>query len=125
MAHSTPSAPGVSTPVDAGVDPEASEIYDAVALLRRDHDIVDLLFDEFDGTDAAQCEPIARRICKMLTVHTQIEEELFYPAVRVALRDNEAVDRAIAEHAQSKQLIRDIEAMAVESVGLRPTMQRL
>lgn len=122
MARSTPPRP--TTPGSTATD-DAPEISDAISLLRRDHAIVELLFEEFDRTDAAQRDPIARRICKMLNVHTQIEEEMFYPAARTALDDSEVVDHAIAEHDRAKQLIAEIEAMTSDSNLFQPTMREL
>jgi hemerythrin-like domain-containing protein len=46
-----------------------------------------------------------------LTVHTQIEEDIFYPAVREAIEKAELIDEAIVEHASAKQLIAEIEEM--------------
>jgi hypothetical protein len=45
-----------------------------------------------------------------LTVHTQIEEEIFYPTSREFLEDDEIVNEAIIEHAAAKDLIAEIEA---------------
>lgn len=104
---------------------DAPEVSDAISLLRRDHRIVELLFDEFRRMDAAQRDPIARRICKMLNVHAQIEEELFYPAARLALRESATIDAAVAEHAQAKQLIAQIEAMTADDILFGHTVQQL
>jgi hemerythrin superfamily protein len=116
MARTTP------PPSIAGDPPVVS---DAISLLRRDHGIVELLFAEFERTDPAQSDPIARRICKMLTVHAQIEEELFYPAARLALRQDESIDAALAEHAEAKRLVAEIEAMTSDHSRFQPAMQEL
>ena len=63
---------------------------DALSLLRRDHRLAEELFAEFARAAPQQLDPLARRICKMLRVHTQIEEELFYPAVGRALTNDDA-----------------------------------
>lgn len=120
MVRSTP------PPSTSGDPPEVS---DAISLLRRDHGIVELLFAEFERTDAAQRDPIARRICKMLTVHARIEEELFYPAARLVLRQGGSqggsIDAALAEHAAAKRLVADIEAMTSDHSRFQPAMQEL
>lgn len=105
-------------------------VSDAISLLRRDHGIVELLFAEFERTDVAQSDPIARRICKMLTVHARIEEELFYPAARLALRQgesigSESIDDALAEHTQAKLLVAQIEAMTSDHSRFQPAMREL
>jgi hemerythrin superfamily protein len=84
----------------------------ALALLEEDHQEVDGFFEEYETLeDADEKERIALRICLALTVHTQIEEEIFYPAVREAIEKAELIDEAIVEHASAKQLIAEIEEM--------------
>jgi hypothetical protein len=50
-------------------------------------------------------------ICEELTIHTQLEEEIFYPAVREAIEDEDLMDEAIVEHAEAKELISQLEEM--------------
>ena len=84
----------------------------AVDLLEEDHSQVEAFFDEYeDLDDAKQKEDLATRICLALQVHTQIEEEIFYPAVRSVIGKPELIDEALVEHASAKQLIAEIEAM--------------
>ena len=84
----------------------------ALELLEEDHQQVDDFFDEYETLeDAAEKEELALKICLALTVHTQIEEEIFYPAVREAIEKAELIDEAIVEHAAAKQLIAEIEEM--------------
>ena len=52
---------------------------------------------------------IVSKICTELTVHAQIEEEIFYPAVKAALKDHEMVPEATVEHAAVKDLIAEVE----------------
>ena len=94
---------------------------DALSLLRRDHRLAEELFAEFARSAPQQLDPLARRICKMLRVHTQIEEELFYPAVSRALtdEDKELVGQAEVEHEQAKQAITRIESMTSENPAFR------
>ncbi len=84
-------------------------------MLRRDHRLAEELFAEFARSAPQQLDPLARRICKMLRVHTQIEEELFYPAVGRALTADKALlEDARREHAQAKESIVRIESMTSE-----------
>src|SRR5215213_1951387 len=84
----------------------------ALDLLEEDHQQVDGFFDEYENLeDAGEKESMALKICLALTVHTQIEEEIFYPAVREAIERPELIDEAIVEHAAAKQLIAEIEEM--------------
>ncbi|HUP94884.1 MAG TPA: hemerythrin domain-containing protein [Burkholderiales bacterium] len=84
---------------------------DALALLRADHQTVEGLFDKFEkarGEDRKAS--LAQQICSELKVHAQIEEEIFYPAVRGAIRDEDLLDEATVEHQGAKDLIAQIES---------------
>lgn len=85
---------------------------DAIKLLKADHKEVRTLFEKFDQTeDEARKQELARKICHALTVHTQIEEEIFYPAARQADIDEDLLDEATVEHASAKDLIEQISQM--------------
>lgn len=96
-----------------------AEATDAIELLQEDHQQVEALFKEYEqlaeSADVDAKESVAADICEKLTVHAQIEEEIFYPAARQALGDDsEIVDEAEEEHADAKQLIAEIEEMSPE-----------
>ena len=86
---------------------------DAIDLLMADHREVEKLFGQFEKGADGRKDQLAQKICLALKVHTQVEEELFYPAARDALSDREEpmLDEAVVEHASAKQLIGEIEAM--------------
>jgi len=96
--------------------PNAASATDAIKLLTTDHKEVTALFKQYDKlveADGADDEKqaLAQEICQMLTVHATVEEELFYPAAREVLEDDEdLVDEADIEHASAKELIAQIEA---------------
>jgi hemerythrin superfamily protein len=100
---------------------------DALSLLRRDHRLAEELFAEFARAAPQQLDPLARRICKMLRVHTQIEEELFYPAVSRALtnQDRALLEHAQVEHTQAKESIARIESMTSENPAFRDELDVL
>lgn len=83
----------------------------ALKLLQQDHHLVAEALEEFESAEQEEKQAIAQRICKMLTVHAQIEEELLYPAARDALHEEDAhlVAEARVEHASIKDLIGQIE----------------
>jgi iron-sulfur cluster repair protein YtfE (RIC family) len=92
----------------------------ACQLLDADHIAVKHLFVEYARlamspdapTSQARRTALATQICDELTVHAQIEEEIFYPALRRALPDEaDELDEAAAEHQEAKQLIADIRAL--------------
>lgn len=82
---------------------------DAVAMLKADHKKVSALFEEFEKTRSpAKKKKLVSQICDELTVHTMLEEEIFYPAVKAALKDKELVPEANVEHASVKDLIAQV-----------------
>lgn len=99
-----------STWNSAALERVEEPVTEALSLLRHDHRVIARLFGEFEDAVGHQVDPLARRICKMLALHAQIEEELFYPAVRLVI-DPQLIDAALAEHADVKLQIRRIEAM--------------
>ncbi|KRB84737.1 hemerythrin [Noviherbaspirillum sp. Root189] len=86
-------------------------------LLTEDHKKVSALFDEFEkmkkkGDDDEEAKQlIVETVCAELTIHAQIEEEIFYPAARDAIDDMDLLDEAEVEHASAKQLISELSAM--------------
>lgn len=94
---------------------------DAVTLLKQDHRQVAALIDEIEDAEGRELETIAERICALLTVHAQIEEELLYPAAREALDDTDLVAEALVEHATAKDLIAKIEGMSASDEEYKAT----
>lgn len=98
---------------------------DAVALLKQDHRTVEALFSEFENADETEQSSLAERICNMLTVHAQIEEEILYPAAQEALEEEEELDlvhEANVEHQSAKDLIAKIEAMTTDDETFKATV---
>jgi hemerythrin superfamily protein len=94
---------------------------DAVDLLDADHKAVKALFIKYNGlcdddAPAEERQAVADKICKELTVHAQIEEEIFYPGVREAVGDA-LLDEAEQEHAEAKEAIAAIQAMSAGDEG--------
>lgn len=90
--------------------------HDALALLRADHDKVKQLLREFDelkgsDDDDERKAELVDAICYELTLHTMIEEEIFYPTLRAAIDDDELMDEAEVEHAGARELISQLEVM--------------
>jgi len=81
---------------------------DATHILAADHRAVEALFEEFEkagGTDRKA--KIAEQICTELKIHAQIEEEIFYPALKGKI-DDDLLKEAYVEHDGAKVLINDI-----------------
>ena len=82
---------------------------DAIAMLRADHKKVSGLFAEFDKARSNKHKKeLVSQICAELEVHATVEEEIFYPAVKAALKDSELVPEASVEHASVKDLIAQV-----------------
>lgn len=83
---------------------------EAIALLKADHKLVSGLFEDYKkASTKAMKMKIVSQICTELSVHAQIEEEIFYPAVKKALHDHALVPEATVEHATLKSLIAQVE----------------
>ena len=85
---------------------------DATQLLRADHKLVSGLFAEYEKTNStAKKKKLVAQICTELSVHAQVEEEIFYPAVKRALKDKELIPEAIVEQATMKLLIGQVQGI--------------
>lgn len=100
-------------PTDTKRSASGTQAQDAIAMLMADHKKVKKLFSDFDklkeeGSDEDKSS-IVDQICKELKIHTELEEEIFYPAVRKAIDDSDLMDEALVEHAGAKDLIAQLE----------------
>jgi hemerythrin superfamily protein len=88
---------------------------DAIKLLTADHAKVKKMFKEFEKLskkdDEKGKEELAAQICEELTLHAQLEEEIFYPAAREAIEDDDMINEAMVEHNSAKDLISQIQSM--------------
>lgn len=83
----------------------------AIRLLKQDHREVEGWFDEYEQLeDNSEKLELFTKIATALKVHTQIEEEIFYPEERSDVEDD-MLDEAYVEHDGAKKLIAEIEAM--------------
>ena len=81
---------------------------DAIALLKADHRKVKTLFEKFEkAKDAATKKSLAQQICTELSVHTAVEEEIFYPACTGKIEED-LVKEAYVEHDGAKVMIAEI-----------------
>lgn len=91
---------------------------DALVILQADHDHLRKLFAEFqrhigrNDEDMAAKETIVREACDLLEIHTQLEEEIFYPAIRKALGETQLMDEAKIEHDTAGGLMDDLRKLS-------------
>ena len=86
------------------------EFTDAIALLKADHREVEGLFAKFEKAASGSKQAIAEKICDELKIHSLLEEEIFYPALKGKIEDEDLLNEAYVEHDGAKVLINDIMA---------------
>lgn len=83
---------------------------DAIALLKQDHRKVEELFEQFEKAKGeGRKQKLALEICKELTIHTILEEEIFYPALEGKVEED-LLKESFVEHDAAKVMIAEIEA---------------
>ncbi|HEX2531565.1 MAG TPA: hemerythrin domain-containing protein [Burkholderiaceae bacterium] len=98
--------------------PSQSSSPDALDVLAEDHKKIFKMFAEFQemkkgsgSRDQDTKQDLVERACAKLTIHRQIEEEIFYPALRVGLDDASILNEAEVEHEMAHWLIAELESM--------------
>ena len=102
---------------------------DAIKLLTADHAKVKKMFKEFEKLskkdDEEGKQELATQICQELMVHAQLEEEIFYPAAREAIEDEDLMNEAVVEHNSAKELISQIQSMGASDPMFDATVKVL
>jgi len=84
-------------------------------MLTDDHKRVKALFKQYEDTkedaSAEEKQALVTTVCNELKIHAEVEEEIFYPAVREAIDDEDLLDEAEVEHASAKELIAQLDEM--------------
>lgn len=94
--------------------PRKSTKTDALAMLKADHDKVKKMFKEFEKLESDETEEkaqLVKQACTELKIHTRLENEIVYPAVREAIEDDDLMDEALVEHQAAEELISQLEQM--------------
>lgn len=97
---------------------------EAIRMLKDDHSQVEKSFKEFEKLDRDDTETIRQLVaatCEALKVHTTLEEEIFYPAVREAIDDDDLMNEAAVEHETAKMLIEQLENMQPDDPNYHAT----
>jgi hemerythrin-like domain-containing protein len=98
-------------------------------MLKQDHKKVKKAFHDFERLDKQgqgdECQALVMQTCADLALHTALEEEIFYPAVRAAMREQGLIDEAEVEHACAKTLIADLQQLPPEDRAYAATFKVL
>jgi hemerythrin superfamily protein len=95
---------------------------DAIELLKRDHAEVKKAFKQFEKAkykDPDACKQFVASICRDIEMHAAVEEEIFYPAVRARIKDDDLMNEAEVEHNSAKALMARIEQLAGDDPMLK------
>src|SRR5260370_7090946 len=82
--------------------------HDAIALLKADHRKVEDLFEKFEHARGDHKQALVQQICTELCIHTMIEEEIFYPACKGKIEDDDLLEESYVEHDGAKVLIAEL-----------------
>lgn len=82
---------------------------DAIALLKQDHRTVEELFEKAaNARTPDRKQALVRQICTELTIHTTVEEEIFYPACQDRIQDEDILGESYVEHDGAKVLMAEL-----------------
>jgi hemerythrin-like domain-containing protein len=100
----------------------------AIEMLKQDHAKAQKAFKEFEKLDRGDTETaqqIVKTVCEDLKIHSTLEEEIFYPAVREAIDDEDIMNEAQVEHETAKMLIEQLENMGPDDPNFHATFSVL
>ncbi len=98
----------------------------ATDMIRADHTHVMTTFRQFDAeTSPRRREAIVEAVCLALEVHAQLEEEIFYPALRAVAPDTPALERSVPEHAEVRRLVARLRQLGADDPSYEPTFLEL
>ena len=87
----------------------------ATQLIKRDHKKVEGLFEKFDKAKSSDAKQrVCEQVIQEIEVHAKLEEEIFYPAVRKHLGEEDLLDEAKQEHQQAKKIIAELKKADAE-----------
>ena len=114
MPRTTTAKPAAKSPVKAPSRSTSKKAAKTVLdMLAEDHKKVQKMFKDFEKiqNDDQAKQQLVEKCCADLTIHARLEEELFYPALRDAIKQVDLINEAQVEHATAKQLIAELSAM--------------
>ncbi|RDI29274.1 hemerythrin HHE cation binding domain-containing protein [Pseudacidovorax intermedius] len=98
----------------------------ATNMIRLDHTHLVTAFHQYRTTDSPRVKRgLVDQVCLALEVHAQLEEEIFYPALRAVAGDEEALQKSVPEHDEMKRLIGRLRGMAADDAAFDDTFMEL
>lgn len=90
----------------------------ATHMIRMDHGHVLTLYHQYlPQRSPARREALVRAICAALEIHAQVEEDIFYPALRAAGVEPELLDKSVPEHDEMRRAIERLRGLSVDDPG--------
>ncbi|NMG17452.1 hemerythrin domain-containing protein [Aromatoleum bremense] len=84
----------------------------ATNMIRTDHSHVLSVFHQYETDTSPQTKKaLVNSACLSLEIHAQLEEEIFYPAMRQAMAESATVDKSVSEHEEMRRLIAQLRGM--------------
>src|SRR5436190_18289411 len=100
-----------------------------VTMLKADHKKVKKAFKDFEKMDPQEdpeaCQALVQQTLAEVEVHAELEEQMFYPAARGAIKDEDLIDEAEVEHMTAKVLIEQLKAMGPDDEKFAATFKVL
>src|SRR5437868_6815960 len=93
-------------------------VTDAVSLLKQDHKKVKRLLNELENAESDQRTELLDQIESEIKIHMKVEEEIFYPAFKEAVRSEDDMQmffEALEEHHVTSVVMREIKSADTES----------
>ncbi|WP_367269968.1 hemerythrin domain-containing protein [uncultured Pseudacidovorax sp.] len=98
----------------------------ATNMIRLDHTHVVATFHQYRTTDNPRVKRgLVDQVCLALEVHAQLEEEIFYPALRAVAGNEEAMQKSVPEHDEMKRLIGRLRGMEADDAAFDDTFMEL
>lgn len=95
-------------------------------MIRLDHTHVLATFHKYDANaSASNRQALVDMACLALEIHTQLEEEIFYPAMREVAAENEVLTKSVPEHDQVRDLIGQLRSMTPDDASYTSTFMQL
>ena len=117
----------MAKPKHAKRDDEMGQAVDAITMLKEDHRRVRDLFQEYKAADDLRVKwELAAEACTELEIHTQLEEQIFYPTVNEETDDGpELVKDSLDEHETMKNLIQELRDMGPDHKAFDTKFKKL